>query len=114
VAVPSQDVRVDTTIDQPTADRVVLAERADAGWRATLDGKALEPLDADGLLAFALPGGRGELVVSYSDPLRPWLLAAQGTALLVVVLLMLPSLRQREDELDDDLDLDADRVRVSA
>jgi GT2 family glycosyltransferase len=110
VAVPSNEVTVTTRIDEPTATRVVLAEVADAGWRATLDGVALEPVDADGLVAFALPGGSGELVVEHRDTARPWLLAVQGLALLVVLLLMLPSLRRREDELEDAVDLDPDPV----
>jgi GT2 family glycosyltransferase len=115
VPVASDQVSVRARLDEPTASRLVLAEMADPGWRATLDGEALEPVDGDGLMAFALPSGRGELAVDYRDPSRPWLLAAEGFALLVVVLLMLPSLRRPGDTVQDVVDLGpepGDRVEV--
>jgi GT2 family glycosyltransferase len=114
VPVPSGEVSVDAAVDRPEADRLVLAERDDPGWRASLDGEPLERVDADGLVVFALPSGTGDLRVDHVDPLRPWLLAAQGVALLVVLVLMLPALRRREDELEDAVDLDDEPVEVAA
>ena len=45
----------------PEGRRLVLAERADTGWRATLDGKALEPATDGWAQAFDLPTEGGEL-----------------------------------------------------
>ena len=59
--------------DDGSERTLVLAERADAGWYATLDG---EPLEAVGLLqntagawrqAFTVPPGGGELVVAHGS-----------------------------------------------
>ena len=59
--------------DDGSERTLVLAERADAGWSATLDG---EPLEAVGLLqdtagawrqAFTVPPGGGELVVAHGS-----------------------------------------------
>jgi GT2 family glycosyltransferase len=101
VVVASGPVEVRTTIDSPTARTVVLAELDDPGWRATLDG---EPLlrsdDADGLVAFDLPAGSGELRIEHRDTARSWLLAAQGAALAAVTVLLLPSLGARRETLD--------------
>lgn len=51
---------------------VVLAERADSGWRATLDGTELEPVEVDGWAqGFHVPAGAGgEVDVHRHQPLR--------------------------------------------
>ncbi len=108
VLVPSGAVTVDARVDEPRATRLVVAERPDARWRATLDGQPLTRLDDQDVLTFVLPSGVGRLEVEFRDPTRPVLLAVQAAALLVVLLLMLPSLRRREDELEDAVDLDDD------
>jgi hypothetical protein len=100
-AVPSGQVRVAADIDSPRAARVVLAELDDEGWRATLDGEPLDRASEDGLLAFDLPSGSGSLVVEYRDPQRQRLLAVQGVAWLVVLVLMVPPLPRRRDELEE-------------
>ena len=69
-AVPSGAGRVSTTIETADAPRtLVLAERADPGWRATLDGAPLSaaaPPDGAWRQAFAVPAGAGgELVVEH-------------------------------------------------
>lgn len=81
------------------ADRaVVLAETAGSGWRATLDGRRLEPVDVSGspgLQAFALGPDAGQLVVRYEAPHRtPWLVLTTFT-LVVFALLALPVGRRR-------------------
>ncbi|MDN5754909.1 MAG: glycosyltransferase family 2 protein [Micrococcaceae bacterium] len=73
----------------PKGRTVVLAERADPGWQATYDGKALEATTDEWAQAFELPSGAGELSIGYS---APWsvplgiLLAIvfAGTVLLVI------------------------------
>ena len=69
-AVPSGAGRVSTTIEAADAPRtLVLAERADPGWRATLDGAPLSaaaPPDGAWRQAFTVPAGAGgELVVEH-------------------------------------------------
>jgi hypothetical protein len=77
------------------ARTLLLAESADPGWRATLDGRRLATVDADGLQAFALGAEAGALEVSYVSPHRPaWLLVA-GVVVLVFALLALPVGRRR-------------------
>ncbi len=69
-AVPSGAGRVSTTIEAADAPRtLVLAERADPGWRATLDGAPLSaaaPSDGAWRQAFTVPAGAGgELVIEH-------------------------------------------------
>lgn len=69
-AVPSGAGRVSTTIEASDAPRtLVLAERADPGWRAVLDGAPLSaaaPSDGAWRQAFTVPAGAGgELVVEH-------------------------------------------------
>ena len=69
-AVPSGAGRVSTTIEAADAPRtLVLAERADPGWRATLDGAPLSaaaPPDGAWRQAFTVPAGAGgELVIEH-------------------------------------------------
>jgi GT2 family glycosyltransferase len=107
VLVPSGQVEVRTDIDTRGAQTVVLAERDDPGWQATLDGVPLVRADLPGgLLAFSLPKGSGELVVEYSDPERSRWLAVQAVALVVLLVLMLPAVRRAEDEVEDVAELD--------
>ncbi|MGP5724867.1 glycosyltransferase family 2 protein [Arthrobacter rhombi] len=73
----------------PKGRTVVLAERADPGWEATYDGKALESTTNGWAQAFKLPSGAGELSIGYS---APWslplgilmVLVFAGTLLLVI------------------------------
>ncbi|ALC99716.1 hypothetical protein AM609_09975 [Actinomyces sp. oral taxon 414] len=69
-AVPSGAGRVSTTIEASDAPRtLVLAERADPGWRAVLDGAPLSaaaPPDGAWRQAFTVPAGAGgELVIEH-------------------------------------------------
>jgi GT2 family glycosyltransferase len=95
--------RVDTTVGaQGTGRLVVLAQRFDAGWHATLDGAELAPVRWHGWAqAFLLPDAGGRLEVTsdegrgrLADPARAGVLAF---ALLAA--LPLPRLRGRGDAL---------------
>ena len=89
--VPSGRVAVDTRIPKGSEGRtLVLAERADTGWKATLNGKALASESTGWAQAFALPAGGGDLAVRYVSPWQPWAEAGQAAVLLVTVLLALP------------------------
>ncbi len=89
--VPSGQVAVETRIPNGSEGRkLVLAERADTGWKATLDGKALVSDPAGWAQAFALPAGGGDLAVRYVSPWQPWAEAGQAAVLLMTLLLALP------------------------
>lgn len=86
---------VNTSIDAGPAGReLVLSERSDRGWVATLDGQRLEPSGGDGqdswAQRFALPESGGLLKVEYRSPFSPWLEIAQVLVLALTVLLAIP------------------------
>lgn len=78
---------------------LVLAERADAGWVATLDGAVLEPVTLDWRQAWILPpGSSGELMIEYTAPGRtPWAVG-QLVVLGLAALLALPTRRRLPGE----------------
>lgn len=79
----------------PEGRTLVLAERADDSWRATLDGRRLRSVESTWQQAFEVPAGGGELTIVHASAQRvPWLVV-QGTVLLVTVLLAIP-LRRRK------------------
>jgi hypothetical protein len=101
--VPSGRIEVDAAIDAPGADVVALAEIADPGWQAAVDGEPLEATTHSGdLQAFVLPDGPGRLEISYEHPNRGTLLTIQAVLLGVVVVLMLPTASRRRDSLVGD------------
>lgn len=96
VAVAAQDRTARQRVDPGTGPRVlVLAERADAGWHARLDGRRLPVVDAGWRQAFDVGAGGGLLEVTYEQPARgPWVTALALTG-LVTLLLALPLRRRR-------------------
>jgi len=96
VAVAADGRSVDTVVAPGDGRRVlVLAERADPGWHAYLDGRRLDRADAGWRQAFELGADGGALEVRYVDPHRvPWL-SVLGLTTLVTVLLALPLRRRR-------------------
>ena len=99
--VPSGSVEVRADVDSAAPRQVVVAELDDAGWTASLDGEPVpRSVTEDGLLAFDLPAGSGELRIEHRDSARDWLVAGQGLALLVVTVLLLPSAGARREALD--------------
>jgi GT2 family glycosyltransferase len=82
----------------PAGRLLVLAEAADPGWQATLDGRPLPRRTAWGWAqAFALPDGGGRLVLRRDPTPRSRALAVQAAAVLVVVVLAAPAARRRRD-----------------
>ncbi|WP_143028716.1 glycosyltransferase [Quadrisphaera sp. DSM 44207] len=70
---------------------VVLAERADPGWRATLDGRPLRSVQHAGwAAAFEVPAQGGSLEVVRSDPEASAWTVLQGLVLLLTGLLAVP------------------------
>ncbi|WP_149202586.1 glycosyltransferase [Actinotalea subterranea] len=95
-SVESADGAVDTDIPAGEQGRVlVLADRADGGWHATLDGRPLRSVERGWHQAFEVGPDGGRLVVTHDAAGRvPWL-ALQGTVVLVTVLLAVPTRRRR-------------------
>ncbi|MGO1560663.1 Glycosyl transferase, family 2 [Actinomycetales bacterium JB111] len=100
VDVAGGPITVDTAIDPAPRERLlVLAESADPGWHATLDGVPLRSVTHDWQQAFAVPAGSGgELVVEHGPGWTGALGVVQAVILAIVVLLALPLRVRREEE----------------
>ncbi|QGZ49238.1 glycosyltransferase [Streptomyces sp. QHH-9511] len=103
VAVAAGPVEAHTTVPAGPAGRVLrIADRADEGWTATLDGKELKKTTVDGWAqGFELPTGGGRLDLTYDEPLTHslWIWTQAGLAVVLLVL----ALPGRRREIDDDL-----------
>ncbi|MFF0479462.1 glycosyltransferase family 2 protein [Streptomyces sp. NPDC004284] len=103
VAVAAGPVEAHTDVPAGPPGRVLrLADRADEGWTATLDGKELTRTTVDGWAqGFELPAQGGRLDLTYDGPLThtAWIWAQAGLALVLLVL----ALPGRRREIDDDL-----------
>ncbi|MPZ60774.1 MAG: glycosyltransferase [Propionibacteriales bacterium] len=92
---PSSTGAVHAELPEGKGERsLVVGEREDPGWRATLDGDGLTPVTVDGWgQGFQLPeGSTGELVVEHDSARGRWL-AGQMLVLVLVVLMCLPGRR---------------------
>lgn len=98
IAVPSAATTAGDRIDAGREATLVLAERADPGWQAWLDGRRLRSVPHDWQQAFEIPGdGSGQLTLRYEPAgTRAW-----HIGLLVVfsltALLALPTRRRRRE-----------------
>ncbi|MDK1360128.1 glycosyltransferase family 2 protein [Arthrobacter sp. zg-Y1219] len=90
--VPSERTSVRTSIPAGGEGRqLVLAERANPGWQARLNGAEL-PATTDGWAqAFELPAEGGELELGYTTVWEPWTGALQVLIVALTVLLALPT-----------------------
>ncbi|MGP3636424.1 family 2 glycosyl transferase, partial [Streptomyces sp. 24-1644] len=108
--VASRPVEAHTRIPSGAAGRVLrIADAADPGWQATLNGKALTGKTVDGWAqGFELPAEGGTLDLTYDAPIThtAWIWAQ---ALFAVVLLVL-ALPGRRREIDDDLPEETESV----
>ncbi|MFF7074593.1 glycosyltransferase [Streptomyces pseudovenezuelae] len=96
-------VDLHTTIPSGADGRILrLADSADEGWTATLDGKPLTRTTVDGWAqGFELPASGGTLDVTFDDPFTHTLwLWIQGSLAVVLVVMALPGRRR---DVDDDL-----------
>ncbi|WP_062216344.1 glycosyltransferase family 2 protein [Streptomyces sp. NBRC 109706] len=103
VPLPAESVEIHTELPEGPAGRVLrLADSADEGWTATLDGASLTPVTVGGWAqGFELPAGGGRLdVVHETSGVHTLWVWAQGLGLLVLCVLSLPDRRR---ELDDDM-----------
>ncbi|WP_243638821.1 glycosyltransferase [Streptacidiphilus pinicola] len=101
VTVPSGPVDASATIPAGADGRVLrLADTADPGWSATLDGQALTPKTVDGWAqGFSLPASGGKLEISYHESLvhTGWI-AVQCVLAAALVVLALPGRRRSMDD----------------
>lgn len=114
IAVPAGPVEAHTKVPDGADGRVLrLADAADEGWQATLNGSALKPVTVDGWAqGFALPAGGGTLDLTHENPLGHTLwLWAQGLLAVTLVVLALPGRRR---EIDDDLPEDTAAAQAAA
>ncbi|MFJ4504327.1 glycosyltransferase [Streptomyces sp. NPDC088864] len=108
--VGSRPVEAHTKIPAGAAGRVLrIADAADPGWHATLDGRALTAKTVDGWAqGFELPAEGGTLDLTYEEPLTHTVWIWTQIALAVVLVVM--ALPGRRREIDDDLPEEAEAV----
>lgn len=95
-ALDSEGLTVSAPIEDAGPGRlVVLAESADPGWRATLDGRPLRAVATPWYVAFELPAHGGDLEVGFEPADRTGRLVLHGVVLGLTVLLALPVRRRR-------------------
>ncbi len=88
---PSSEVSVAADVPAGAEGRmVVLAERADPGWSATLDGRQLTSGTSGWSQAFELPATGGSLEIRYTNPWALWLGILQAVVMGLTLLLAVP------------------------
>lgn len=90
--------RIGSRLDIPdgaAGRRLVLSERADAGWRATLDGVELKPISDGWRQMWELPSHGGHLRIDYGGTV-PWMLYGQAAILSAALVLALPTRRRKQ------------------
>ncbi|WP_160669138.1 glycosyltransferase [Pseudarthrobacter sp. ATCC 49987] len=89
--VPSQAVSADAGVPAgPEGRLVVLAERADPGWSAWLDGRRLTATTSGWAQAFTLPAEGGRLSLRYEAHWAVWTGVAQAVIIGLTALLAIP------------------------
>ncbi|MEW1660252.1 glycosyltransferase [Streptomyces sp. NPDC093707] len=115
VPVPAGPVQAHTAkVPAGPAGRVLrIADAADDGWHASLNGTPLKPVTVDGWAqGFQLPSDGGRLDLSHDASFgHTFWLWTQGLLALVLVVMALPGSRR---EVDDDLPEEAPEVAVAA
>jgi hypothetical protein len=95
--VPSGYDNVDAAVPAgPEGRLVVLAERADPGWTAWLDGRKLTSTTSGWSQAFTLPPTGGHLTVRYDNPWALWSGIGQATVIGLTVMLAIPMPARRQ------------------
>jgi hypothetical protein len=88
---PSEVETVNAAVPEgPEGRLVVLAERADPGWSAWMDGRRLTSTTSGWAQAFTLPAEAGQLTVRYENPWAAWTAAVQAVVIGLTVLLAIP------------------------
>ncbi len=88
---PAGPVAADASVPAgPEGRLVVLADRADPGWSAWLDGRRLTSTASDWAQAFTLPAEGGRLTIRYENPWALWTGIVQAVVVGLTVLLAIP------------------------
>ena len=88
---PAEEVSVDAAVPAGGEGRkLVLAERSDPGWTASMDGKQLKTATSGWSQAFELPANGGELEVRYTNPWALWFGIMQAVVIGLTLLLAIP------------------------
>jgi hypothetical protein len=74
----------------PEGRLVVMAERADPGWSAWLDGRRLTATTSGWAQAFTLPAEGGSLSIRYESAWALWAGIAQAVVIGLTALLAIP------------------------
>ncbi|GAA3510204.1 glycosyltransferase [Georgenia daeguensis] len=91
-------IRIGTDLPSgPEGRTLVLAERADPGWRAWYDGRPLRATTDGWRQAFELPAHTGTLTVAHEAPGASAWAWVQGIVVALTVLLALPIRRRRTE-----------------
>ncbi len=95
---PSEEVSAAGTIPAgPEGRLVVLADRADPGWSAWLDGRRLTSTTSGWAQAFTLPAQGGQLSIRYEAPWAVLIGIAQAVMIGLTVLLAVPMPARRSN-----------------
>jgi hypothetical protein len=95
---PSEEVSAAGTVPAgPEGRLVVLAERADPGWSAWLDGRRLTSTTSGWSQAFTLPAQGGQLSIRYEAPWAVLIGIAQAVMIGLTVLLAVPMPARRSN-----------------
>ncbi len=95
---PSEEVSAAGTVPAgPEGRLVVLADRADPGWSAWLDGRRLTSTTSGWAQAFTLPAQGGQLSIRYEAPWAVLIGIAQAVMIGLTVLLAVPMPARRSN-----------------
>ncbi len=95
---PSEEVSASGTVPAgPEGRLVVLAERADPGWSAWLDGRRLTSTTSGWAQAFTLPAQGGQLSIRFESPWAVLTGIAQAVVIGLTVLLAVPMPARRSN-----------------
>lgn len=98
-----------TVPDGPDGRLLVLAERANPGWSADLNGLPLKPTTyGDWAQAFELPESGGELEITHQGEQRQKWLWFQLVVVAVAIVLAAPGMQRQRGAIDATADLDVD------
>lgn len=88
---PAGVVSADASVPAgPEGRLVVLADRADPGWSAWIDGRRLTDTSSDWAQAFTLPAQGGQLSIRYDNPWALWTGIVQAVVIGLTILLAIP------------------------
>jgi hypothetical protein len=105
LAASKPDGSIEVRLPEATTEReLILAERANPGFRAWLDGEELESTvtDPEWVQAFALPASGGTLTVEFAPAAGTWLWLIPGILGILTLLLGIPApVRTSSRRVDD-------------